>query len=125
MDFPSGGSTRPARSPRDSDYVAYPTQARSIPYASTQQTLCKHAANPTQADGSLRPRFLHTEFYTTEAGQSLTFCAPEAVTLSSHGGVWMVAMACESWFTFLWVLTLSTKWNPGTFKTYPQRLFEG
>ncbi|KAI4341016.1 hypothetical protein MLD38_025793 [Melastoma candidum] len=51
--------------------------------------------------------------------------AVKAVTLSSHGGVWMVAMACESWFTFLWVLTLSTKWNPGTFKTYPQRLFEG
>ncbi|XP_061375276.1 cellulose synthase-like protein B4 isoform X2 [Gastrolobium bilobum] len=35
---------------------------------------------------------------------------------------WFVAFLCESWFTFTWVLTISTKWTPAHTKTYLDRL---
>ncbi|CAN1124203.1 Cellulose synthase-like protein B3 [Linum perenne] len=42
--------------------------------------------------------------------------------LHSHGFPWLIALLCESWFTFLWLLTVSMKWTPAFFKTYPERL---
>ncbi|KDP24850.1 hypothetical protein JCGZ_24444 [Jatropha curcas] len=44
------------------------------------------------------------------------------LTLKNHGFSWLLALLCESWFTFVWVLTVSTKWNPVDYKTYPERL---
>ncbi|CAK7348998.1 unnamed protein product [Dovyalis caffra] len=44
------------------------------------------------------------------------------LNLSNHGFAWLLALLCESCFTFIWVLTLSTKWNPVEYKTYPERL---
>ncbi|GJV24057.1 putative cellulose synthase, partial [Tanacetum coccineum] len=35
---------------------------------------------------------------------------------------WLVALLCESWFTFIWVLEVSTKWNQCSTRTYPERL---
>ncbi|CAN0914442.1 Cellulose synthase-like protein B3 [Linum grandiflorum] len=42
--------------------------------------------------------------------------------LKSHGFPWLVALLCESWFTFLWLLTISIKWTPAFFRSYPERL---
>ncbi|XP_057955810.1 cellulose synthase-like protein H1 [Malania oleifera] len=42
--------------------------------------------------------------------------------LNTHGFTWLLAFLCESWFTFLWILNVSTKWNPVECKTYPDRL---
>ncbi|XP_050206572.1 cellulose synthase-like protein B3 isoform X2 [Mercurialis annua] len=44
------------------------------------------------------------------------------LTLKNHGFAWFLALLCESWFTFLWVLVVSTRWNPVKFITYPERL---
>ncbi|XP_052178158.1 cellulose synthase-like protein H1 [Diospyros lotus] len=41
-----------------------------------------------------------------------------------HGFAWLLAFLCESWFTFTWVLVVSTKWKQVEFKTYPQRLLQ-
>ncbi|XP_052177396.1 cellulose synthase-like protein H1 [Diospyros lotus] len=41
-----------------------------------------------------------------------------------HGFAWLLAFLCESWFTFLWVIVVSTKWNQVEFKTYPHRLLQ-
>nr|GEX16205.1 cellulose synthase-like protein H1 [Tanacetum cinerariifolium] len=35
---------------------------------------------------------------------------------------WLVALLCESWFTFIWVLEVSMKWNQCSTRTYPERL---
>ncbi|KAK9284121.1 hypothetical protein L1049_023288 [Liquidambar formosana] len=43
-------------------------------------------------------------------------------SLNNHGFTWLLAFMCESWFTFLWLLTISTKWNQVEYKTYPDRL---
>ncbi|XP_030544378.1 cellulose synthase-like protein H1 isoform X3 [Rhodamnia argentea] len=44
--------------------------------------------------------------------------------LKDHGLEWQVALACESWFAFVWVLVISTKWSPVSYKTYPQRILQ-
>nr|GMC70593.1 cellulose synthase-like protein H1 [Ipomoea batatas] len=46
--------------------------------------------------------------------------------LHSHGYyyTWLLALVCESWFTFNWVLVVSTKWNQVETTTYPQRFLE-
>uniref|UniRef100_A0A2P2JHA2 Cellulose synthase-like protein n=1 Tax=Rhizophora mucronata TaxID=61149 RepID=A0A2P2JHA2_RHIMU len=46
------------------------------------------------------------------------------LSLNTHGFAWFLAFLCESWFTFIWVLTISTKWTPVDYKTYPERLLE-
>ncbi|KAF9688280.1 hypothetical protein SADUNF_Sadunf02G0181200 [Salix dunnii] len=42
--------------------------------------------------------------------------------ISSNGFAWLLALLCESCFTFTWALTVSTKWNPVEYRTYPERL---
>ncbi|KAG6750078.1 hypothetical protein POTOM_047156 [Populus tomentosa] len=42
--------------------------------------------------------------------------------LSNHGFAWVLALLCESCFTFIWVVTVNCKWNPVEYKTYPERL---
>ncbi|PWA84755.1 cellulose synthase-like B4 [Artemisia annua] len=37
---------------------------------------------------------------------------------------WLVAFLCELWFTFYWILSVSTKWNQNTTITYPERLLK-
>ncbi|CAI0550827.1 unnamed protein product [Linum tenue] len=44
--------------------------------------------------------------------------------LHHHGIAWLIALSCESWFAFFWLLAVSTKWTPAEFKTYPERLSE-
>ncbi|KAF3620273.1 hypothetical protein FXO38_32456 [Capsicum annuum] len=44
--------------------------------------------------------------------------------LKYHGFQWLLALICESWFTFLWIIIVSTKWSQVEPKTYPQRLLE-
>ncbi|XP_058091251.1 cellulose synthase-like protein H1 isoform X2 [Magnolia sinica] len=44
--------------------------------------------------------------------------------LHAHGFVWRLAFLCESWFTFIWILTVNAKWNIVDYKTYPQRLLQ-
>ncbi|KAL3363849.1 hypothetical protein AABB24_012873 [Solanum stoloniferum] len=46
------------------------------------------------------------------------------LTLKFHGLQWLLALICESWFTFIWILTVSTKWNQVEPTTYPLRLLE-
>ncbi|KAK7324813.1 hypothetical protein VNO77_28670 [Canavalia gladiata] len=36
---------------------------------------------------------------------------------------WFVAFLCESWFTFTWITTISTKWTPAKTTTFLDRLF--
>ncbi|KAF6173251.1 hypothetical protein GIB67_026946 [Kingdonia uniflora] len=43
-------------------------------------------------------------------------------SLRNHGTTWFIALLCESWFTFTWVLVVNIKWGPVEFKTYPGRL---
>nr|XP_023915035.1 cellulose synthase-like protein H1 [Quercus suber] len=43
---------------------------------------------------------------------------------NNHGLTWLLAFLCESWFTFTWVLIISSKWNPVENKTYPDRLLQ-
>ncbi|CAL5027486.1 unnamed protein product [Urochloa decumbens] len=35
---------------------------------------------------------------------------------------WVAALVCEAWFTFVWLITVSTKWSPVRFDTHPERL---
>ncbi|XP_027127155.2 cellulose synthase-like protein H1 isoform X1 [Coffea arabica] len=44
--------------------------------------------------------------------------------LKNHGFIWLVALLCESWFTFIWILVVNIKWNPIAIKTYPERLLQ-
>ncbi|XP_024033057.1 cellulose synthase-like protein H1 isoform X2 [Morus notabilis] len=37
---------------------------------------------------------------------------------------WLLAFLCELWFTFYWVILISTKWNPVEYKTHPDRLLQ-
>ncbi|VFQ62161.1 unnamed protein product [Cuscuta campestris] len=53
------------------------------------------------------------------------------ISLYSHRGgggfllfPWFLALVCESWFTFLWILTVNSKWNQIDTHTYPQRLLQ-
>ncbi|XP_031381614.1 cellulose synthase-like protein H1 [Punica granatum] len=52
------------------------------------------------------------------------------VCIRSHSGdgwevkTWQVAMGCEAWFTFVWVLVVSTKWNLLRYLTFPKRLLQ-
>ncbi|KAI3753374.1 hypothetical protein L2E82_25426 [Cichorium intybus] len=39
-----------------------------------------------------------------------------------HHLPWLLALLCESWFTFNWILVMSTKWNQCSTKAYPERL---
>nr|GMC70589.1 cellulose synthase-like protein H1 [Ipomoea batatas] len=46
-------------------------------------------------------------------------------SLRSHDQIpWLLALICEAWFTFVWVLTVNAKWNQIQTKTYPQRLLQ-
>ncbi|CAK9172317.1 unnamed protein product [Ilex paraguariensis] len=44
--------------------------------------------------------------------------------LRDHGWAWVLAFCCESWFTFIWILTMNNKWNQIYIKTYPERLLQ-
>ncbi|KAJ0763062.1 putative cellulose synthase (UDP-forming) [Helianthus annuus] len=37
---------------------------------------------------------------------------------------WLLALVCESWFTFTWILSMCIKWNQCSFQTYPDRLLK-
>ncbi|KAJ9686470.1 hypothetical protein PVL29_015394 [Vitis rotundifolia] len=54
----------------------------------------------------------------------LSLLAYRLLSHKNNGLTWLVAFLCESWFTFLWVLNLSSKWNPVSYKTYPERLLQ-
>nr|GLL23015.1 cellulose synthase-like protein H1 [Ipomoea trifida] len=46
-------------------------------------------------------------------------------SLRSHDHIpWLLALICEAWFTFVWVLAVNAKWNQIQTKTYPQRLLQ-
>ncbi|KAK1423939.1 hypothetical protein QVD17_19250 [Tagetes erecta] len=42
----------------------------------------------------------------------------------NHYLPWLLALLCESWFTFIWILIISIKWNQISTKTYPDRLLK-
>ncbi|KAI4334134.1 hypothetical protein L6164_018864 [Bauhinia variegata] len=44
------------------------------------------------------------------------------LAVKKYNFLWFVAFLCESWFTFLWVLVISSKWSPAVITTYPYRL---
>ncbi|XP_028122993.1 cellulose synthase-like protein H1 isoform X1 [Camellia sinensis] len=46
------------------------------------------------------------------------------LSFKDHGLSWLLAFLCESCFTFIWLLTVSTKWNQVDYKTYPQNLLQ-
>ncbi|RVW38866.1 Cellulose synthase-like protein B3 [Vitis vinifera] len=54
----------------------------------------------------------------------LSLLAYRLLSLKNNGFAWLIAFLCESWFTFLWVLNLSSKWNPVSYITYPERLLQ-
>ncbi|GJN02947.1 hypothetical protein PR202_ga20343 [Eleusine coracana subsp. coracana] len=52
-----------------------------------------------------------------------------ASVLGSGGGPpppwhWLAALACEAWFTLMWLLNMNAKWSPVRFDTFPERLAE-
>ncbi|KAJ7981274.1 Cellulose synthase [Quillaja saponaria] len=46
------------------------------------------------------------------------------VSLKNYGVPWLIAFLCELWFTYNWILVISTKWSPAQSKTYPDRLLQ-
>ncbi|XP_038902592.1 cellulose synthase-like protein H1 isoform X2 [Benincasa hispida] len=46
--------------------------------------------------------------------------------IHSHGLCWLqvIALSCESWFTFIWILLVATRWSFFDYKTYPHRLLK-
>ncbi|KAL4183620.1 hypothetical protein AMTRI_Chr11g99150 [Amborella trichopoda] len=56
----------------------------------------------------------------------LSFMSYRLATLPTLEGLeywfWALALACETWFTWLWLLSINGNWNPVLFKTYPERL---
>ncbi|KAJ8764642.1 hypothetical protein K2173_006724 [Erythroxylum novogranatense] len=52
----------------------------------------------------------------------ITLLAYRILSLTDYGLAWLLALLCESFFTLLWVATISTKWTPVEYKTYPERL---
>ncbi|XP_059628618.1 cellulose synthase-like protein H1 isoform X1 [Cornus florida] len=42
----------------------------------------------------------------------------------NHGVSWLMAFFCELFFTFVWILTVTTKWNQVDFITHPERLLQ-
>lgn len=44
------------------------------------------------------------------------------LSLQDHGYPWFIALLCESWFTFNWVIIMVTRWTPLEYKTYPEIL---
>ncbi|CAK7348999.1 unnamed protein product [Dovyalis caffra] len=65
---------------------------------------------------------IHRAFDVTIFVLLISLLVYRLLNLSNHGFAWLLALLCESCFTFIWVLTLSTKWNPVEYKTYPERL---
>ncbi|XP_074377412.1 cellulose synthase-like protein H1 [Apium graveolens] len=45
-------------------------------------------------------------------------------SLKQHGIPALLALLCESFFTFVWILVLNIKWNPIKYVQYPDRLLE-
>ncbi|KAI3769667.1 hypothetical protein L6452_00776 [Arctium lappa] len=41
-----------------------------------------------------------------------------------HHFPWLLALLCESWFTFYWILVVNVKWTQCMTKTYPERLLD-
>ncbi|KAJ9560959.1 hypothetical protein OSB04_006119 [Centaurea solstitialis] len=41
-----------------------------------------------------------------------------------HYFPWLLALLCESWFTFNWILVINAKWFQSMTKTYPERLLD-
>ncbi|RZB76633.1 Cellulose synthase-like protein H1 isoform C [Glycine soja] len=37
---------------------------------------------------------------------------------------WFLALLCESWFTFTWIVILNSKWSPAVTITHPDRLLQ-
>ncbi|XP_034701260.1 cellulose synthase-like protein H1 isoform X2 [Vitis riparia] len=54
----------------------------------------------------------------------LSLLAYRLLSLKNNGFTWLIAFLCESWFTFIWILNFSCKWNPVSYKTYPERLLQ-
>ncbi|XP_034701264.1 cellulose synthase-like protein H1 [Vitis riparia] len=54
----------------------------------------------------------------------LSLLAYRLLSLKNNGFTWLVAFLCESWFTFIWILNFSSKWNPVSYKTNPERLLQ-
>ncbi|KAK2988613.1 hypothetical protein RJ640_026110, partial [Escallonia rubra] len=52
----------------------------------------------------------------------LSLLAYRLLFLGDHGFHWLLALFCESCFTFNWILTISIKWHQMDHKTYPERL---
>uniref|UniRef100_A0A0D3HCH3 Cellulose synthase-like protein H1 n=1 Tax=Oryza barthii TaxID=65489 RepID=A0A0D3HCH3_9ORYZ len=45
--------------------------------------------------------------------------------LHDSGAPWRrAALACEAWFTFMWLLNVNAKWSPVRFDTFPENLAE-
>ncbi|XP_076884297.1 cellulose synthase-like protein H1 isoform X2 [Bidens hawaiensis] len=42
----------------------------------------------------------------------------------NHYIMWLLALICEAWFTFIWILGVCIKWNQCSIKTYPDRLLK-
>ncbi|KAF8414123.1 hypothetical protein HHK36_002122 [Tetracentron sinense] len=54
----------------------------------------------------------------------LSFLLYRLLSLNDHGVPWLLAFLCESWFTFVWFLSINIKWNLVDHKTYPERLLQ-
>ncbi|URD79430.1 cellulose synthase-like protein [Musa troglodytarum] len=52
----------------------------------------------------------------------LSLLAYRLVSLHRHAQIWLLAFACESWFTFVWLLNMNAKWTRVAYKTFPRNL---
>lgn len=84
--------------------------------------MAKAISSPNLYDKVALKYPIHRAFDITILVLLISLLVYRLLYISNHGFAWLLALLCETCFTFTWVLTVSTKWNPVEYKTYPERL---
>ncbi|XP_061970026.1 cellulose synthase-like protein B4 isoform X2 [Populus nigra] len=84
--------------------------------------MAKAISSPNLYDKVALKYPIHRAFDITILVLLISLLVYRLLYISNHGFAWLLALLCESCFTFTWVVTVSTKWNPVEYKTYPERL---
>jgi len=84
--------------------------------------MAKAISSPNLYDKVALKYPIHRAFDITILVLLISLLVYRLLYISNHGFAWLLALLCETCFTFTWVLTVSSKWNPVEYKTYPERL---
>jgi len=52
----------------------------------------------------------------------LALLTRRAASLGERSSAWLVALVCEAWFAFVWILNMNGKWSPVRLDTFPENL---